>query len=408
MALDADGGVVVGTGDDAALYRLDPEHGRPALLASFDEAEVLSILPHGDRLVVSTADPARLYELGASLETAGSATSEARDAGAEAVWSRLRWRGDIPSGTGVAFETRTGNTRNPDATWSDWRATETSGDGSFAARSPAARFFQWRLKLKGGGTTTPRVTAVTTSYREVNLPPEVTTVDVSGKGSELFAGGEGRTRGVRRKLPSGVEVDYTLPGDRAADGQVSPLEAQWALGLRSASWAASDPNGDQLTFDLYYRPVEGDRWSLLAEDLEGLVYTWDASVFPDGKYRIRVVASDEADNPDGDALTDERMSHAFDVDNTPPEVDELRASLEGDGVRLRGRARDAGSAIVSAEVTFDGRKWRQIRAASGLLDATSLAVDERIACTECQRGDAAVLRLLDEAGNMVVQRAFIE
>ncbi len=408
LLTDRDGSVLVGTGDDAGLFRVDPETGRSARICQFDESQVLSIVASGSDLIVGTGDPARVYVIGPNLEENGEVTSDVRDAGAEAQWSRIRWTGDVPSGTSVRFETRSGNQGVVDATWSEWRATERDRDGSHVVDSPAARFFQWRMVLEGTGDVSPRVSQVVTSYREVNLAPELAALAISGKGAGFHSPDEGRSRSVRRELPGGVEVNYSLPMDPAALGPVSPAEAQWALGLRTVSWVATDPNGDQLTFDLYYRPVESERWLLLAEDLTDLVHTWDASVFPDGWYRIKVVASDESDNPDAAALQAERVSRPFEVDNTPPEVTRLDATLDGAECRVRAEARDARSPIVRAEVSLDGREWKPARAVSGLLDAKALTIDQRFPAQEREEGDPIVIRLFDETGNMVVSRAFLK
>lgn len=407
FALDREGRLVVGTSEEAALYRIETDSRRVSRMAEFEETSILSVVSRDRELVVSTGDPARAYKLSASARSKGTVVSTARDAGAEAKWSRIRWVGETPRGTSVRFETRTGNRGTPDETWSEWAAATASAE-TFVIESPPARFLQWRLALEGGGDASPAVARVVTSYREINLPPEMLALDVSRKDAELFAAGEGRSRSVRQKLPGGIEVDYSLPNDSGLSGPIAPGEAGWARGLRTISWIGTDPNGDGLTFTLEYRPIESERWLPLTEEITDVVYTWDTTVVPDGEYRVRVTASDVPDNVDGEALTDARVSSTFEIDNTPPEVKSVQAHLEeGDEVVIRARATDARSAIVRAEVTIDGREWIPATPVSGLLDAPTVELHAQVPAGSRGIGDPVVLRVTDEAGNQAVSRAFI-
>jgi len=61
-------------------------------------------------------------------------------------WSELIWNGDEPSGTTVAFETRTGETSDPeDPGWSAWSAV-----AGGAVTSPYGRYVQYRATLTIG------------------------------------------------------------------------------------------------------------------------------------------------------------------------------------------------------------------------------------------------------------------
>lgn len=408
---DRDGTLIAGTGEPATIVRIEPHRRETTTLVELDEGNVLSIDASRDAIRVATGDPARLLTLGPRLGRSGTLASEVRDAGAEASWSRIRWTGDRPGGTDVSFETRTGNRETPDRTWSDWApATDEGANGHRVASSPA-RFLQWRATLSGNGSRTPRVTEVVTSYREVNLRPVVQALDVSRKGANLFTDGDGkRARSVRQRLPGGVEVDYSLPfdGGPGGDRPLAPGSVAWAAGLRTASWVAIDPNGDELVYDLHYRPVESERWLLLAEEVNDLAYTWDASVFPDGDYHLRLVARDTPSNPDGDDLDDVIVSEVFEIDNTPPRVSALEARLEEGRIVIEARATDDRSAIVRADVTLDGQEWTPARASSGFLDAREVSFDFSVDAGDRAKGDPVVLRVVDEAGNPVVSRTFLD
>ena len=47
---------------------------------------------------------------------------------------------------------------------------------------------------------------------------------------------------------------------------------------------------------------------------------WDTTTVPNGRYVVRVTATDSPSNPESLALSSEKESDPFDVDNTPPTV----------------------------------------------------------------------------------------
>ena len=57
---------------------------------------------------------------------------------------------------------------------------------------------------------------------------------------------------------------------------------------------------------------------LLKDKLRENFYTIDGATLADGRYIIKIMASDGPDNPAGQALTGERLSEPVDIDNTPP------------------------------------------------------------------------------------------
>ena len=122
----------------------------------------------------------------------------------------------------------------------------------------------------------------------------------------------------------------------------SPLTAYsrklYQRGIQTFSWKADDPNGDTLSYDVYYRPLGDTRLRALRKGLTDTVLAWDTSTVPNGRYVVRVTADDAPSNPEALALTADKESAPFDVDNTPPVVTaSLLAALAG--ARARDRAR---------------------------------------------------------------------
>jgi len=94
---------------------------------------------------------------------------------------------------------------------------------------------------------------------------------------------------------------------------------------------------------------------------------------PDGAYYLKIAASDERANAPGEALSAERESDRFVVDNTPPEILGLATepvnALGASGVTVRFRASDATSAIVNAQYSLDAGDWIVMLPAGGVSDS---------------------------------------
>ncbi len=103
-------------------------------------------------------------------------------------------------------------------------------------------------------------------------------------------------------------------------------------------WTVHDDNDDQMVYSVYYRGDGETRWLLLKDNLTDKFYSFDASLLPDGGYTVEVVASDAPSHSPGQALTSTRDSARFEVDTTPPRIDDLKAAVEGAQIHVTFRA----------------------------------------------------------------------
>ena len=119
--------------------------------------------------------------------------------------------------------------------------------------------------------------------------------------------------------------------------------------------------------------VSRKQWKLLKDKLDQKYYSFDTATLPDGAYYLRIVASDSPSNPPAAALTAERESERFEVDNTPPVVEDLRvgpaSAKMGGGHPVSFTARDAISAIDHAQYSLDGADWVLVPPTNGISDA---------------------------------------
>jgi len=98
------------------------------------------------------------------------------------------------------------------------------------------------------------------------------------------------------------------------------------------------------------------------------ILTWDTTSVPDGTYTVKVVASDAPTNAPGLALSGERESGSFEVDNTPPVI-AFEAPAEGTRNRVRFTVRDAGSSVQRVEYSLDASRWRVVYPLDGMADS---------------------------------------
>jgi hypothetical protein len=166
----------------------------------------------------------------------GTFDSRVHDAGdSRAVWGELT---PAPAGTGtdMTFQTRSGNTGTPDASWSAYQALGEDG----AIQSPPGRFIQYRATLStNDDRVTPSLESVQLSYELDEAPPNATTitgVDVSGTNATLrFASTDTDVSRFECRLDSGNFAACTSPN------QFSGLTA----GSHTASVRAIDKVGNE-------------------------------------------------------------------------------------------------------------------------------------------------------------------
>ncbi|MBM3318313.1 MAG: hypothetical protein FJY75_10735 [Candidatus Eisenbacteria bacterium] len=396
LARAPDGTVLVGTGDQGRLFALD-ERWQAARLADLEEGDLLSLAVEGRRVFVGTGNSGAVYILDWDRAREGTYTAPVADCGTPAQWGEPRW---TATGAGrVALETRSGQTSEPDETWSAW-----VGLSAGRVASASARFLQWRARLSGEASSALRVSGVTIPYRGPNQPPVVQRLDVSPGAASFFEAAGSGGGPLRQELPGGVRVEYSASGGSGA-AQPVRRDGIWTRTLRTASWSASDPDGDPLRFDLHLGFLGEETFHPLKLDFEGEAWTWEAAAWPDGWYRLKLIASDARGNVPGEELIAEALSVPFQIDNTPPRFLDLRIEKDGESLRLSGAVEDEASPIVSLEISIDGEGWRPVLPEDGILDSRREAFSVPLWASSDGRKPAAVgVRAADEVGHVAVSR----
>lgn len=396
-----DGRLLVGTGGEGELYAVG-RHEEWWEVVDLEEVQVLNILKDRGDILLSTGNGGRVYRLGEGYARTGTFTSKAFEAQTVAAWGMLSWEGLCPDGCSIAFSLRTGNTGEPDETWSDW-SRESPGPATFDV--PDARFAQWRARSESNGERTPEIESVTVAYLERNLAPKLTSLLVLPSGVTFHEGlPDASPPPVTQVFPSGVRIQYSITG--LGTPAVSEAELGWVRHIRTARWQASDPNDDELVFEISYRGVGEENWKVLEKDWKDPVYSWESERVPDGRYRLRVVARDTPSNPRELSLADELVSDPFEIDNTAPEIMGLKTRQVGDGVEVRARAADRLSPLKKGRYSVDAGGWRAFLPEDGLFDALEESI--RFVTPPLETGEHTILiQVVDAAGNPGVATATV-
>lgn len=424
--------------DGSEIDRIAP-NGTPQRLVALKDEVVYGLAMHGDQILAATGNRGRIYKLDSTMPgrftevarvEAGQATaisgdltdlfvgtsnsgkvvwlqdrplkaiytSEVFDAGQYARWGRTEVQADAP---GFTLSARSGNVPNTVQGWSDW--VSVGANGETLSLLPG-RYAQWRADLQKGA-----IASVTMNYLPSNVAPVIDEVVV--------------VTGARVPVPAPVQqpptVQITFASGSAAaqtisppqqDAGSTPLTAQKDRSGVVVRWSAHDDNGDDLMFAVWYRGVGETRWRLLKDKLSDRFLSFDASLVPDGRYEMRVVASDGPVHTDADTLTGDRASAPFTVDTTPPVPGVLAARLDGGVVHWSFEARDAVSPISHAEFSFDAGPWQYVDPVGGLSDGLNERYEVRFPLPAKRETESAAgtqgtehvlaVRVYDRADNM--------
>ena len=352
------GTVLIGTADKGRIYSVTND-GRDTLLLQSPEGQISSLLVRNGQIYASSSNQGKLFRFGNDLVTEGTFESPVRDAKLTASWGRIWWRGV----GAVEVQTRSGNGERPDATWSDWSPVYRNPDGNQIA-SPRARFIQWRATVRASGSAgaPSSVEDVSVAYLPRNVAPEVLSITA-------LPIGVGLQQIAQVTVDPNVESSGLDPSVFGPVAQVPPRRF-YQRGARSFQWQGEDRNSDTLEYAIYYRALNEQTFRLLKDKLRDNFYTIDGATLADGRYVIKVIASDAPDNPPEQKLSGERLSEPVDIDNTPPVVKVSgQPQLKGDSVRVVFSVDDATGKVKKADASIDGAAWGPVFPDDGIADS---------------------------------------
>lgn len=397
IAVTDEGGVLTATGPEGRLYRVEPS--RDVLLLTGVDAKQITRFAGapkaGARLAsFATANPGRVLSPGAGDQTPAMYVSGVRDSKSVATWGLIRWESAGP----VALYTRSGNTERPDDSWSDWAGPYSRREGE-AITSPAARFLQWRAVLtRPAAPPAPHLTSVTVAYLPRNSRPVVASITVHPPGvvfQRPFSTEDGAIAGLDE-----AAADARRPPGDSGPPAPPPGRRMFQKGLQTIVWRGEDADADRLSYSLQYRREGEQAWRTLRTGLSDSIFVWDTATVADGRYVLRLTATDSPSNAADRALAADRETDPVEVDNTPPTVT-VEIVRQAGGVRAVVRVRDAQSPIQKLEYSLGSGPWQLVYPADGLADSP----DERYEIPLATEADAGrlMIRATDLLQNVTTQ-----
>ncbi len=392
LAFDSHDRLLAGTGNRGHVFAIEgADEFSDLLKAAASQVTGFAKAPGGG-LYAASSNLGKIFVLGPGPESEGTYESDVFDAKIFSRWGRAEFRG----AGNVELLARSGNVDNPDRNWSVWKKVDLNKESGMEV-SPA-RYAQWKAVLHAG-TAHPAVDSVTLNYLPKNMAPEIDDVTVQiGVRYQPLSKSTGISLSTDVGGSSGSHFESPVPSSHDRD----------AIGVK---WNAHDENDDQLVYSVYYRGDGETRWLLLKDNLTDKAYSCDASLLPDGGYTVKVVASDAPSHSPGEALTSERVSRRFEVDTTPPRIENLTASLEGKQIRVRFRAEDGFSTIKRAEYSVDAGDWKYVEPMGQLSDARTEDYDFKVAPesgNDAASEHVVVVRVYDKYENMGAAKTLLK
>ncbi len=378
-------GVLIGTSDKGRIYSVTND-ARETLLLQTDEEQVSTFKVRGNQIFATSSNQGKLFRFGQETLAEGTYESPILNADSVASWGRIWWR----SSGNVQIQTRSGNTAEADETWSVWSNSLTNQNGG-QVTSPKAQYLQWRAILKSSNPNSS-VSEVNVSFLPRNISPEVLSI-------EILPANVGLASNPDIQIDPNIQALGLDPADFGIVIPPSIPRKVFQSGAKSLQWTAEDRNGDDLLYSIYYRDVNEPNFKLLRENLKDPFYTIDGLALADGRYIFKIIANDLPSNPISNALTGERISEPFNIDNSAPQVSVFGTpQINGENVRIVFEAKESSSFIKRAEYNVNGGEWKTVYADDEISDSQNERYTVNL--TLKNSGEYSVaLRVFDSSGN---------
>jgi hypothetical protein len=304
---------VVGSDKNGGYFEIATD-GSPARFTSLGEGKFARFTEVGGETWAVLLEPSRILRLGTNYAPSGLFTSTVFDCASLSVWGRPIFGRTTPQGTTARLYTSSSLVAE-EPLFDEWRVADSN------VASPAGRYLRYRVELTGDGASTPTFRGLSVPYVQKNLAPRIERIQLS-------------------QTVNGIKVQ----------------------------WDAQDDNRDVLQYDVYLAPLDGDFVKWNERPLEENNIEIPRDNVPEGRYRVRVTASDAPSNPPSEARSSSRVSDPFLVDNTPPDIGAIAVSQTNGRYELHFTARDASSPIADAFFSVNGQRWTRMLPADGIFD----------------------------------------
>jgi hypothetical protein len=310
--------------------------------------------------VITTTNSGAVYRMEGGTAQNAEFRSAAKDAERFSRFGNYRIEGRNLATGNVAIAFRSGNTRTPDSTWSAWTLAQNTLEGKIDV--PPARYVQWKLTMPKPAAGAA-IDGVTVAFINRNVAPEISAIAVQDPAVVFISAAyPSAPQVVEATNPDeyGIFTSLDNPRERA---QADQGKRMFRKGFRTVSWRAEDENGDALRYTLSFRRKGDEKWLRLRENMDETQLNFDTSQLPDGRYELRLIASDAADNPE-QPLSDTKEGVEFQIDNKAPAI-----AVSSSGNEVVVRITDELSPVGKVEYSADAEKWIRLIPVDGIADS---------------------------------------
>jgi hypothetical protein len=359
--------------------------------------QIYQLVPLDSKIYILSNNPCYLGQLLTEQRTEGEYLSVVLDARTVSAWGRIAWEGSADAGSSLQLQTRSGNTYEPNSTWSEWSPPYQKKEEQVL--SPKARFVQVRALFRTPtGKVSPALNKLTLFYLQTNIAPTFTRLEFLKPNEVLL------------KLPEqddvilGVERNLPEPAVKKDDLKISfPAKKAERKGFQTVVWDAADDNGDTLDYTIALRKEGETEWRVIQDHWTDNLFAFDTLSYPDGTYFVRITASDAPSNPAGLDLSTEKVSPPLVIDNSLPVIKNFTAVRNGASVDVAFTAEDAYSYIEEVKFLVRPGEWRVVFPVDGICDSRSEAFKFSIKLPAGAE-NLITVRVRDSYGNVGVYR----
>ncbi len=385
--------IIFGTGKRGRIYAADADL-KVSLLLQKESEQVYTLLKGNSQIYTLSNNPPELGLIYPEQSSRGEYTSEVFDAQLLSSWGRIEWDALLPKGTTLQVQTRSGNSDQPNQTWSNWSPPYQREEGE-QILNPRARYLQFKLLFKtDSGRVSPEVSKVSLFYLQANVTPVISQFEILPVNTVFMEPPTADEKIMGLNLGPAAEAEAQK--DPSAMAMAKKAERK---GYQTVVWGAVDENRDGLLYTLSIRERGSEQWRLIGSQLVSNIFTLETETLPDGEYEMKLEASDSPSNPQGKELKADMLSRPFVIDNSLPIISGVEIKRDRNTLDIKFTARDGFSHIKEAKYLIRPDEWRILFPQDGICDS-QLEQFEQSVVLPSQPDNMITLKVVDEHGNV--------
>lgn len=405
--------VLISGGEQGEIVAYSPSERRSLNLGAVASSQVNAILPSHTgapgtfHLLRNNAGGLSQLNFNESVDR--SLETRKLDLGVAAEIGQVRFaRLDEDSAERVRVALRTSFGSDELEGWSPWTDLKPT-DGGWFAPTLRGRYVQLRVTWKFKLGVEPSIDKATLFYLPQNRRPQLTDFRIFPANLGLVPVPEAVPVNPSMTLgqllfPNQRDNKDDIGGGKRKGGLLnSPVVP--APGAQIVYWSLTDADDDNVVATFSISPEGKDEWTDLAINTPDSYVQFDVSHLPEGRYRSRLIAHEEAPRPEA-----QRLSYTFEtdyltVDRTPPEILDAKVEHRSGVWHVSVEGRDALSLLEGAEfVLNNGARVTLEQPADGILDSRHETFIADFTDAKASAATSVEITLYDKSGNSTARR----